>query len=68
MSKLNQLDFILHLYSGNAKIARIPCNFLLQESINEIIKKFQPPNTTWLYTSFEIEHQGSIITQGNLTP
>jgi len=66
MSKLDQLDFILHLYLGNAKIARIPCNFLLQESVDEVIKKFQSLDKTWIYTSFEVEYQGSIIKRGSL--
>jgi hypothetical protein len=67
MSKLNQLDFIFHLYSGNAKVARIPCNFLLHDSIEEILRNFQSREKHWIYTSFEVEYQGSIIKRGSLT-
>jgi hypothetical protein len=67
MNKLNQLNFILHLYSENAKVARVPCNFILHNSVEEILKKFQPLDSTWLYTFYEVEHQGNIIKRGKLS-
>lgn len=63
MDKVKDLNYILHLYTGNAKIARIPCNFLMHGSIKNILYHFfQIDNTeSQFFTSFEIEYQGNII-------
>jgi hypothetical protein len=62
MDNPHELNFILHVYSGNAKVARVPCNFLMPGAIAKIIENFQSDdNANWFYTSFEIEYKGAII-------
>lgn len=62
MDKVSDLNYIIHLYIGNAKIRRIPCNFLMESSIRHIIENVSNTDTKF-YTSFEIEYQGRIIYQ-----
>jgi hypothetical protein len=66
MEKVKDLNYILHLYIGNAKIARVPCNFLMDRSVGYILhhfyKDFYKSRTdSQFFTSFEIEYQGNII-------
>ena len=63
MKKVNQLNFVMHLYSGNARVCRIECNFLIPGAIRRILNHFilLGGETPTIYTSFEIEYQGKII-------
>jgi len=62
MEQINNLNFILHMYSGNAKVARVPSNFIIPDAVTKILNYFQIVDLDHqFYTSFEIEYKGTII-------
>jgi hypothetical protein len=64
MYTISDLNFVLIVYQNNARVARIPCNFLMEPHIESgILSHFICANedSSNFYTSFEIEYQGSII-------
>jgi hypothetical protein len=64
MYTATDLNFVMIVYVENAKVARIPCNFLMAPYTYErILNHFISINKTNsnYYTSFEIEFQGSVI-------
>lgn len=63
MATLGELDCIVVLYSGNAKIARIPCNFLLTPKVDldVLIKNYWADQPQNFYTKITIEYQGKTI-------
>lgn len=64
------LNFVMIVYVGNAKVARIPCNFLMAPfTYDRILHHFSLLNSTSsnYYTSFEIEFQGGVIYKQEIT-
>jgi hypothetical protein len=65
MFKAADLNFVMVIYVDNAKVIRIPCNFLMAPRIyDRILNHFIPKSeidTLNYYSSFEIEYNGSIV-------
>jgi hypothetical protein len=69
MYTVSDLNFTMIVYVNNARVARIPCNFLMldHEAYAVILKHFVPRiSSQKFYTSFEIEYQGSIVYKGSI--
>ena len=65
---INDLDFILIVYSGEVQIARILGNFLMTYPINEIVLPFLSNNqSSTIYTHFTITQNGKVSEKISLT-
>jgi hypothetical protein len=61
MATIDQLDFVIVYYSGNAKIVRVPFNGLLSDDPLAIINQYWVNNTQTFYTRVTIEYDNRTI-------
>ena len=64
-TNLNDLSFTLVLFNGNAKIVRVPGNFLMHNPIRTLLAQWIDDSQTF-YTHAEVEYQGNIVARLDL--
>ena len=64
-TNLNDLNFTLVLFCGNAKIVRVPGNFLMHNPIRTLLAQWIDDTQTF-YTHAEVEYRGSVVTRLDL--
>lgn len=56
MATIDQLDCIVVFYKDDAKMSRIPCNFLQAEDIIKTVSQYWIDKKQTFYTSVAIEY------------
>ena len=60
MATIGELDFVVVYYINNAKITRVPCNFLMHDPVHAI-HEWWVNSDQQFYTHVAIEYQGQTI-------